>query len=175
MVNQSSICDYGTGCRAPSTQFALCATYFYSAVSEFERTVSVHRDTELSGDEDDPVQSVNRSINEVSALWKWLCAGERSAFETGVSSHYASFYRQLLHLTGNVDTAADLTPETFVKAWKSIRTLAARSAIRTWLHPIAARWQGGAVRVFTVAPLFLDRHFSCARILDLALRLHRST
>lgn len=71
-------------------------------------------------------------------LWR-LRAGEREAFEQTVLQHYQSVARQLYLLCGDFDTAADLTQETFVEAWRSLPAFRGESSLRTWLHTIAVR------------------------------------
>lgn len=68
-----------------------------------------------------------------------LKGGDRAAFEDVVSRHYQSVYRQLWHLCGHEQTAAELTQETFVQAWKSLDSFSGRAALRTWLYTIAVR------------------------------------
>lgn len=69
----------------------------------------------------------------------------RAAFEDVVERHYQSIFRQLWHLCGQRQVAAELTQETFIQAWKSLDSFSGRSALRTWLHTIAVRvwhrWQ----------------------------------
>ena len=52
-------------------------------------------------------------------LLRRLKANDREAFEEVVERHYQPVYRQLWHLCGEAEVAADLTQETFVQAWKS--------------------------------------------------------
>jgi RNA polymerase sigma-70 factor, ECF subfamily len=89
-----------------------------------------------------------------SQLVRRLQANDRAAFEEVVERYYEAIYRQHWHLCGHVETAADLTQETFVQAWKSLPSFQGRSALRTWLYTIAVRvWQrwrersGGHVHV----------------------------
>src|SRR5436190_1767785 len=75
-------------------------------------------------------------------LVRRLRGNDRSAFEAVIDRHHRSVYGQLWHLCGDADTAADLTQETFLQAWKSLPTFQGRSAVRTWLATIAVRvWQ----------------------------------
>ena len=46
-------------------------------------------------------------------------------------------YRFLVHLTGNVHEAEDLTQETFAVAWERFATFEGRANLGTWLHRIA--------------------------------------
>src|SRR5947207_3325150 len=72
-------------------------------------------------------------------LVRQLKANERAAFEEVVERHYQPIYRHLWHLCGEAESAADLTQETFVQAWRSLPTFEGRSAIGTWLGAIAVR------------------------------------
>jgi len=51
--------------------------------------------------------------------------------------HYQKVYRLLVHLTGDVHQAEDLTQETFVSAWEKIAAFQGRATLATWLHRIA--------------------------------------
>lgn len=67
-----------------------------------------------------------------------LEAGDRRAAETLVDSTYAQVYAALFRLTGGeADLAADLTQETYRKAWKSLNSFGRRSRLSTWLYRIA--------------------------------------
>lgn len=72
-------------------------------------------------------------------LLQRLRAGEREAFEQTVQQNYQSIARQLYLLCGDFDTAADLTQETFVEAWRSLPSFRGESSLRTWLYTIALR------------------------------------
>src|SRR5690242_10432814 len=74
-----------------------------------------------------------------AALIRALRANDRAAFESVVSAHYESIYRQLWHLCGHRDRAADLTQEAFLEAWSALASYEGRACIRTWLHTIAIR------------------------------------
>ncbi len=80
-------------------------------------------------------------------LLRRLRQGDRTAFEAVVEEHYQPIFRQLWHLCGDEDTAADLTQETFVQAWGSLPRFEGRSTLRTWLSTIAVRawirWKSG--------------------------------
>jgi RNA polymerase sigma-70 factor (ECF subfamily) len=51
--------------------------------------------------------------------------------------HYQKVYRLLVHLTGDVHQAEDLTQETFASAWEKVAAFQARSTLATWLYRIA--------------------------------------
>ena len=90
-------------------------------------------------------------------LVRRLKANDHSAFEEVVERHYQPIFRQLWRLCGDSDTAADLTQETFVQAWRSLPTFEGRSALGTWLHTIAVRaWRRWHERQPNLDPLPLD-------------------
>jgi RNA polymerase sigma-70 factor (ECF subfamily) len=70
-------------------------------------------------------------------LLKEVRAGRREAAEEMVRLQYRPVYRFLLHLTGDVSTAEDLTQETFASAWQGIGGFKGRASLATWLHRIA--------------------------------------
>ena len=70
-------------------------------------------------------------------LWNSLRTGRSEAFAELVHGHYQAVYRFLLHMTGDVPRAEDLTQETFATAWERITTFQGRSTLATWLHRIA--------------------------------------
>jgi RNA polymerase sigma-70 factor (ECF subfamily) len=72
-----------------------------------------------------------------SAWVQKILSGDRMAGERFVNEHYPRIYRLLRHLTGDVETAEDLTQQTFVKAWKSLASFQNKSLLLTWLHRIA--------------------------------------
>ena len=74
---------------------------------------------------------------EERQLIRTIRAGNRDCCAELVHSHYASIYRFLLHLSGNVSSAEDLTQETFAAAWAGIGKFRGRASLKTWLHKIA--------------------------------------
>jgi RNA polymerase sigma-70 factor (ECF subfamily) len=85
-------------------------------------------------------------VGSDASILRRLRANDRTAFERVIAQQYQAVYRQLWHLCGDAETAADLTQETFVAAWQSLPTFQGRSSLRTWLYTIAVRvwrrWQG---------------------------------
>lgn len=71
-----------------------------------------------------------------------LQAGDPRAFDVVVRRHHASVFRQLWHLCGNAETAADLTQETFMQAARSIRSVRSSASLRAWLGTILLRVWG---------------------------------
>lgn len=72
-----------------------------------------------------------------AALFKRLANGDRRAAEILVERTHGQVYGALLKLTGDVDLAADLTQETYRKAWRSLGRFDRRSRFATWLYRIA--------------------------------------
>jgi RNA polymerase sigma-70 factor (ECF subfamily) len=71
---------------------------------------------------------------------EWIArarAGDTSAFERLYRAHAARVNGLCLRMTGNPQTAEDLTQETFVSAWRSLAAFEGRSGFGTWLHRIA--------------------------------------
>lgn len=64
-------------------------------------------------------------------------AGNRGAAERIVERTYAGVFAALYRLSGNSDTAADLTQETYQKAWTALADFDGRSRLSTWLYRIA--------------------------------------
>jgi RNA polymerase sigma-70 factor (ECF subfamily) len=64
-------------------------------------------------------------------------AGDRAAAEEMVDRTYSAVYASLFRLCGDSDTAADLTQETYQKAWAALPKFDGRSQLFTWLYRIA--------------------------------------
>jgi RNA polymerase sigma factor (sigma-70 family) len=63
--------------------------------------------------------------------------GDRSAAEEMVDRTYAAVFASLCRLCGDGDLAADLTQETYQKAWTALPGFNGRSQMFTWLYRIA--------------------------------------
>jgi RNA polymerase sigma-70 factor (ECF subfamily) len=59
------------------------------------------------------------------------------AFEDLYRQHVGRVYGLCLRMTGQPETAEDLTQDTFVSAWRSLPGYEGRSSFSTWLHRIA--------------------------------------
>ncbi len=64
-------------------------------------------------------------------------AGNVAAFEALYRSHQAGIFTFIRNLVGERELAADLTQQTFVRAWESLPRLRRTGAFRGWLHRIA--------------------------------------
>ena len=68
----------------------------------------------------------------------------RSVYESWVRDHSAGLYRCAYRLSGRADVAEELVQDTFVEAWRSIKSLRDAASARGWLMAILrhryARW-----------------------------------
>ena len=75
--------------------------------------------------------------NEERRLLAAIRGGDRSAAEELVERTYSAVYASLYRLCGDGDLAADLTQETYRKAWEALEGFDGRSQFFTWLYRIA--------------------------------------
>ena len=64
-------------------------------------------------------------------------SGDLRAFETLVRRYQSSVYRFVVHLAGDASIAEDITQETFIRAFRSLRRYRGDSRFTTWLFSIA--------------------------------------
>jgi RNA polymerase sigma-70 factor (ECF subfamily) len=62
---------------------------------------------------------------------------DRAAWDELVNDQHARIFNLHLRLTGDRETAADLTQESFVAAYQSAHTYAGRARPETWLYGVA--------------------------------------
>lgn len=70
-------------------------------------------------------------------LLRRLRDGETECADILLTRSYKGVWRSLCRLTGNPDQAADLTQETFRKAWEALPSFDGRASFSTWLYRIA--------------------------------------
>lgn len=70
-------------------------------------------------------------------LVRRIRANDRAAAEELVDRTYAAVYAALARMCGDPDLAADLTQETYRKAWQSFASFRGNSKVYTWLYRIA--------------------------------------
>jgi RNA polymerase sigma-70 factor (ECF subfamily) len=63
--------------------------------------------------------------------------GDEQAFAELVRRHGGRVHRLVARLLGDAATAEDVTQETFVRAWRGLRSFRAEAEFTTWLHRIA--------------------------------------
>jgi RNA polymerase sigma-70 factor (ECF subfamily) len=66
-----------------------------------------------------------------------LRAGEAEAFDTLIERYSSEIFGLLYRLTENKEEAGDLTQDTFLRAFRSIKSFRGDSALKTWLFRIA--------------------------------------
>lgn len=72
---------------------------------------------------------------------KWLkkaAAGSAEAFEQLVLKYQTAVYNICLRMTGDPEDAADMTQESFLKAWRNLESFQGNSAFSTWLYRLAS-------------------------------------
>lgn len=63
--------------------------------------------------------------------------GDLDAYDSLVRRHQERVYATLYHMTANHEDAADLAQETFVKAFRALRSFKGNSTFFTWIYRIA--------------------------------------
>jgi RNA polymerase sigma-70 factor (ECF subfamily) len=74
---------------------------------------------------------------EEAALLARCRTGDEGAFRRLMDLHHQHVYRTSFALTGDADTAADITQETFLKAWRGLPSFRGNAALSTWLTRLA--------------------------------------
>jgi len=75
--------------------------------------------------------------SEERRLLAAIRGGDRTAAEELVERTYSAVFASLYRLCGDRDMAADLTQETYRKAWEALSGFDGRSQFFTWLYRIA--------------------------------------
>jgi RNA polymerase sigma-70 factor (ECF subfamily) len=66
-----------------------------------------------------------------------LKSGDRAAFAELVDAYSNPIYRLALKITASPQDAEDVLQETFIKAFRALKTFEGRSSLSTWLYRIA--------------------------------------
>jgi RNA polymerase sigma-70 factor (ECF subfamily) len=83
------------------------------------------------------IEAISYDESEESNLLVAVRSGDRAAAEQLVDRTYGAVYASLFKMCGDGDLAADLTQETFQKAWVALPRFDGRSQLSTWLYRIA--------------------------------------
>jgi len=75
--------------------------------------------------------------SEERRLLAAIRGGDRAAAEEIVERTYSAVFASLYRMCGDSDLAADLTQETYQKAWAALPDFDGRSQLFTWLYRIA--------------------------------------
>jgi RNA polymerase sigma-70 factor (ECF subfamily) len=84
-----------------------------------------------------PEQDVSARWSEEHQLLDAIRSGDRNAAEEMVERTYPAVFASLFRLCADSDLAADLTQETYQKAWAALAGFDGRSQLFTWLYRIA--------------------------------------
>ena len=76
------------------------------------------------------------SDDDVISLVERAKSGDLSAFDSLMVHYRQRLYAVLYNMTMNADDAADLTQESFVKAFRSLAKFKGKSSFYTWLYRI---------------------------------------
>ena len=71
------------------------------------------------------------------ALVEAARAGAADAFDVLVTRHRRAVYQVCYRFVNNHEDAADLTQDTFVRAWKALASFRGQARFSTWVHRIA--------------------------------------
>lgn len=72
-------------------------------------------------------------------LWQSAARGDHQAFHTLMDRHAAGMFRLALSLSGTRSDAEDVCQETFIAAFKSLKSFDGRASVKTWLTRILMR------------------------------------
>src|SRR6476469_5771101 len=84
-----------------------------------------------------PEHDVSARWSEERQLLDAIRSGDRNAAEELVERTYSAVFASLFRLCADSDLAADLTQETYQKAWAALPGFDGRSQLFTWLYRIA--------------------------------------
>ncbi|MEY4637396.1 MAG: hypothetical protein RJA55_3194 [Acidobacteriota bacterium] len=83
------------------------------------------------------VAAADYSALDDGALVTASAEGQRGAFDVIVERHRRTVYQVCYRFAGNHEDASDLAQDSFVRAWRGIKTFKGQSALSTWLYRIA--------------------------------------
>lgn len=72
-----------------------------------------------------------------TALVEAAIAGDTAAFDVLVTRHRRSVYQVCYRFVNHHEDAADLTQDTFVRAWKALGSFRGQARFSTWIYRIA--------------------------------------
>ena len=72
-----------------------------------------------------------------TALVHACVGGDRDAFDIIVERHRRTVYQVCYRFVNNHEDASDLSQETFVRAWRGLKSFKGQAALSTWLYRIA--------------------------------------
>jgi RNA polymerase sigma factor (sigma-70 family) len=88
-----------------------------------------------------PAPAIEREVDlrheEDEALVRRTQKGDSTAFDVLVGRYKDRLYATVYHMTANHEDANDLVQETFIKAFKSLKSFRGQSSFYTWVYRIA--------------------------------------
>ncbi|MEV7977593.1 sigma-70 family RNA polymerase sigma factor [Streptomyces sp. NPDC086519] len=105
-----------------------------------------------------PASRTERAATDAAATAWALAArsGDRHAAERFVRALHNDVLCYVVHLSGDPQTAHDLTQDTFVRAFGSLHRFEGRASARTWLLSIARRAVADSFRHAAARPRLAD-------------------
>ena len=101
-----------------------------------------------------------------AALVSAAAAGRREAFDVIVERYRRTVYQVCYRFVRNHEDASDLSQESFVRAWRGLKTFKGQAALSTWLYRISVNVCLNRVHVKTLAtdPIDSTDHLEDTRI-----------
>ncbi len=90
--------------------------------------------------------STSRTALSELELVRQAQRGDVGAFEELFRRHQGRVYALCLRMVADPGRAEDLTQESFVRAWRKLRSFRAKSAFGTWLHRLSVNVVLGELR-----------------------------
>lgn len=84
-----------------------------------------------------PMSDAPETPLDDTALVEAAIAGDTAAFDVLVTRHRRSVYQVCYRFVNHHDDAADLTQDTFVRAWKALGSFRGQARFSTWIYRIA--------------------------------------
>lgn len=84
-----------------------------------------------------PMSDAPETPLDDTALVEAAIAGDTAAFDVLVTRHRRSVYQVCYRFVNHHEDAADLTQDTFVRAWKALGTFRGQARFSTWIYRIA--------------------------------------
>lgn len=74
------------------------------------------------------------------------CAGDTDAFRVLVERHSRNVFKLGYRMTGNEQDAEDVVQETFLRAYRQLKTFDGRASFGTWIFRVAANYSRDLIR-----------------------------
>lgn len=84
-----------------------------------------------------PMSDAPETPLDDTALVEAAIAGDTAAFDVLVTRHRRSVYQVCYRFVNHHEDAADLTQDTFVRAWKALASFRGQARFSTWIYRIA--------------------------------------